>query len=221
MSNKSNQMNSIIKSRKVLIQMLEYRGYNTSELNLINDNDLQDIYINNKLDILVDHKNEDKSLLVYYCDNSIGKLGTKILKNILQNITNNSFNNIKLKDNTIDVIILSNDPITDVLLKECYNYYENSFIKNKKGIYIQLFELRSLLFNITECDIVPRHTIMNDDEFEKEIKIPFNVNKATSLPIILKSDPVAMFIGLRPKQTCRITRISETSGLYNNYRYCK
>ena len=111
MSYKSNQLNSIIKSRKVLIQMLEYRGYNTSELHLIKDNDLQDLYINNKLDILVDHKNEDKSLLVYYNDNSIGKLGTKILKNILQNISNNSFNNIKLKDNTIDIIILTNDPI--------------------------------------------------------------------------------------------------------------
>ena len=29
---------------------------------------------------------------------------------------------------------------------------------------------------------------MTEEEFEKEIKIPYNVNKATSLPIILKSD---------------------------------
>ena len=65
MSNKTNLMNSIIKSRKILIQMLEYRGYNTSELYLINDNDLQDLYINNKLDILIDHKSDDKSLLVH------------------------------------------------------------------------------------------------------------------------------------------------------------
>lgn len=223
MVNKLNLINLIIKSRKIISEMLEYRGYDTSNILCNNDNDeLFDLYINNELDLLVDHKNEDKSLLVHYSDNSIGKLGTKIFRNILNNITNNSFNSkINLKDNTIDVIILTDDPVTDVLLKDSMNYYENSLVNNKRGVYIQIFEYKSLLFNITKCDIVPTHTILSEEEFEKEIKIPYNINKSTNLPIILKSDPVAMFIGLRPKQTCRINRISETAGLYNNYRYCK
>ena len=220
MSNRSNQINSIIKSRNVVIEMLEYRGYDILEISN-NNNDIYDKYINNNLDIFLDHKCEDKSILIHYIDNSNAKLGIKVLKNILNNITNNTIGNIKIKDNTIDIIILTNDPITDVLLRECYNYYENSFTRNKKGIYIQLFEFKSLLFNITKCNIVPKHIIITEEEFEKEIKIPYNVNKATSLPIINKSDPVAMFIGLRPKQTCRINRVSETAGLYNNYRYCK
>ncbi len=220
------ELDKIFISRKIIIEMLNYRGYNTSKYNKYLNEELQLLVSNGKLDMLVDHETQDRSLLVHYMEPTGSKISLKQLK-ILINCFNDRNDNKFIKHNTDTVIIISPDIVTDTIKDNIYLNYEQSINDDNrtnilyKGLYIQLFEIKSLLYNIMKHDLVPEHKIITEQEYEDEIKNVYKINKGNQLPVILKSDPVAMFIGLRPKDVCRIKRPSETSGFYNNYRYCK
>ena len=74
------------------------------------------------------------------------------------------------------------------------------------------------MYNILEHSFVPEHTIISDEEFN-EIKKQYNINN-NSIPIIYRTDAVAMYLGMRSGQICRITRKSESSGITTVYRQC-
>ena len=40
------------------------------------------------------------------------------------------------------------------------------------------------------------------------------------MPIILRNDAVAQYMGMKTGDMCEITRKSETSGTYKSYRIC-
>lgn len=219
-------LDKIYISRKIILEMLDYRGYDISKYQTYLREELQILFTSDKLHMLVNHKHQDRSLLVYYIESTGSKINQKQLKFLMNNF-NESVDNKFINQNTDTVIIISLDTISDTTKDNVFNYYENSILEDTrinpiyKGIYIQLFEINSLLFNIMNHDLVPKHSILSDKEYEEEVKKVYKINKSTQLPIISRLDPVAMFIGLRPKDVCRISRSSETAGIYNNYRYCK
>ena len=93
------------------------------------------------------------------------------------------------------------------------------------GVFVQLFNLRSLMFNVTAHEIVPPHELVdvwrNSDEVDR-IKRVYNVrNVSRAFPVIPVNDPVAKFIGLRRGQLCKVTRVNQTSGTFVTYRWCK
>lgn len=79
----------------------------------------------------------------------------------------------------------------------------------------QIFYIKRLSFNVTKHDMVPKHEIVSETEMKELIKL----YRRQDLPLISWRDSVAMFIGLMPKDICRITRRSE-SGDYTSYRRC-
>ena len=96
----------------------------------------------------------------------------------------------------------------------------DQFYKEYYG-YVQLFWIKTLLFNIMEHDYVPKHEVLTEQEYVTEVKEVYNVYSKTSLKQINHTDPAARYIGLRPGQVCRITRPSETAGTYIDWRHCK
>lgn len=98
-------------------------------------------------------------------------------------------------------------------------------IMAKHGVFVQLFNLRSLMFNVTRHEIVPAHRaidVWRDSAHIERIQRVYNVrNVAREFPVIPVSDPVAKFIGLRRGQLCEITRVNQTSGTFVTYRWCK
>lgn len=227
MSSKLTELDKIFISRKIILEMLDYRGYDISQYNNYINDELKLLLVNGKLDIIVNHRSQNRSLLVHYIESTGGKISPKQLKTVLLGLKTQIDDKI-INDNTDTVIIISNDSITETVKEYANKYYDetltNDDIKTTspyKGIYIQLFEIKSLLFNIMKHELVPKHTILTDEEYDLEVKKPYKVSRGSNIPLILRSDPAAMFVGLRPKEVCRITRPSETSGIYNNYRYCK
>ena len=90
---------------------------------------------------------------------------------------------------------------------------------DRDKIFIILFSLERLQFNILEHQYVPTHIVLTEDE-KKEMFKRYNILNVKNLPDISRFDPVAQAIGMRPGDICRIERPSKTSVISNYYRYC-
>ena len=93
-------------------------------------------------------------------------------------------------------------------------------IKEKEYRGTELFWLNNLVFNITKHILVPKHTVIDEDEVKKILNELFITNKF-SLPIMLKTDPVAKYFDLSTGDVCKIIRNSPNCGQYITYRVVK
>ncbi len=89
---------------------------------------------------------------------------------------------------------------------------------NQKGYYVQIISIPQLLINIIDHRDVPKHEVM--DEKEKEELLEKYGIKDSNIPIILRDDAMARYLGLTPGEVVRILRPSPTSGTYVSYRIC-
>lgn len=88
-----------------------------------------------------------------------------------------------------------------------------------KGYFVQLFGLENFMFNVSRHYLVPKHTIMSKSEVDELLK-KYNIESVKKLPTIKMDDAQAKYIGLRPKQVCRIEVTNITSGKGEKFRVC-
>ena len=86
------------------------------------------------------------------------------------------------------------------------------------NVFIQIFSLDNLMFNITKHQLVPKMRIISP--LEKESVLDRYSATPGQMPQILKSDPQAKFLGVRKGDMCEIIRASETAGNSITYRMC-
>jgi len=73
-----------------------------------------------------------------------------------------------------------------------------------------------LKINIQEHMLVPKHEIMSEDEISEEFSdVDYDFK---NLPKIRADDPVVVEIGAEPGNVLRITRESQTAGVFVTYR---
>ena len=89
---------------------------------------------------------------------------------------------------------------------------------NQHGYYVQIISLPQLLIDIVNHRDVPHHEVIDEKE-KKELLEKFHI-KQENLPVILRDDSMARYLGLRPGEVVRIQRASPTSGTYISYRIC-
>lgn len=92
-------------------------------------------------------------------------------------------------------------------------------ILNKIDGLLSVFMFSDLHFNPTRHHLVDKHTKLNKDEI-KDLMTLYNIKSKTQLPIILKSDPIAKWLGIRPGDIVKIDRYNPNSGLTYYYRAC-
>ena len=85
------------------------------------------------------------------------------------------------------------------------------------------FEVKKLIagpssYICNEC-ISISHKILNDEEVDT-FKKTYNITDNKQLPEISRYDPVAIAIGMRPGQICKIIRPSKTAITTDYYRIC-
>lgn len=88
-----------------------------------------------------------------------------------------------------------------------------------EGGIFQVFTKAELKYNPSKHELVPQHEKMKEAEV-KELLEKYNIRGKAHLPVILKTDVMAKWLGLRPGDVVRITRYNDTSGLYYYYRCC-
>ena len=165
------------------------------------------MFTNKQLDMLLTNGSTQKKIYIKY------HLTTKIRPGHVYDYIDDLYNLEDVLSPTDELIIITKDKIADTLVK----LMETLYIKDK--VFFIIFNLKQLSFNILKHVLVPPHRILNKEE-EKTIRNKFNIREDSQFPEISRFDPVAMALGLRPKELCEIIRPSKTSIETKYYRLC-
>jgi DNA-directed RNA polymerase subunit H len=203
----SNRILKIYKSRNTILELLRSRGYNTSDYGEFSINEIDAMYSNDQLDMLLSKENGSKVYVKYYLNSK------NIRKENLDTLVEDLFEieNVLTKKDTLIVII--NDEPNDTIVERMKYLYDHD------GVFIVMHNIDRLQFNILNHILVPYTEILDDSQVE-ELKKEYNLKDLTQLPEISRFDPHALAVCLRPGQVCKLERKSSTAMNYHYYRVC-
>ena len=205
-----NSLNDLVaRSFKTVCEMLNDRKIDTSYINNITENELNEFIKNNENYIEI--KVKEDFLILYY----LQKIDSKNIE-IINNIILNFYNNNKT-DNTNDnkteinnIILITKDKIKTNNLKNILNF---NFNKN-----IELFTIKELLFNPYRHELVPKHEPITDKKTIEHLINLYKLKNIHQFPLLLSKDPICKYLNIPKNSLVKITRPSKTSGEYIMYR---
>jgi DNA-directed RNA polymerase I, II, and III subunit RPABC1 len=123
---------------------------------------------------------------------------------------------------SVSVKKLVEDPEQDIVIIIAKEKPSSTALKGLEaaGKEVQLFHLSELQFNVSHHCLVPKHTAVRDDATIEAVMNEFQVKSRFHFPLILSSDPMARYLGLKHGQIVHIERISPSAGTYDMYRCC-
>lgn len=134
------------------------------------------------------------------------RVSEKELNNFLSFASENNF--------SLGIIIVSpsrpSESVLSVLIKH---------IAERENVFVQIFEIRKLGFNISKHRKVPQHRVCKENEKPEVIKM-YSLKSIEQLPKIRSQDAMAQFIGARPGDLVEVIGLCETSAENLRYRYC-
>jgi DNA-directed RNA polymerase subunit H (RpoH/RPB5) len=202
----------IHKSRKNVLNLLERQGYNISDYNNFTVTEVNAMYQNKQLDMLIEKTIEDsktkrknKIYVRYY-------LAKNLRPQNIQEMIDDLFQmeEVLTKDDTL--LIISKDEMNETLTNLMKHIWET------EKLFIIIQNIKRLQYVILDNILVPNHRIMEENEAMK-VKEKYNCGD-TDLPEISRFDPVAQAICIRPGQICEIIRPSKTAITAYYYRIC-
>jgi DNA-directed RNA polymerase subunit H (RpoH/RPB5) len=214
----------IYKSRKHLLNIMQSQGYNVDSYVYFSPNEVDSMYNQNQLDMLLESSVENSSVekssveqssventkrkvyIKYFLDK---KINGQIIDSWIEDLI--IFSDTITKDDTLFVV--TKDDVNDSTKKLLRRIWE------KEQVYIVIESIRRLQYNILEHVLVPKHSIMSPRAVE-EMCLQYNVQCLSQLPEISRFDPVAKLICIRPNQVCHIQRPSKSAILSDYYRVC-
>jgi len=202
----------IYNSRKTLLEYLSDQGYDISDYSEFSINEVLAMITNNQLDMLINEdseKDESEKRKVYIKYHLKKSLRPNYIDEFVEDLYN--LDNILNKNDTL--VVVSKDEPNDSLRK----YLKHIYADDKT--FVVVLSIKRLQYNILKHQLVPKHTKLNDSEYENFIKT-YNITQVSQIPEISRFDPVANCIGLRPGTIVKIERPSKTAIMGNYYRYC-
>ena len=199
-------INNIYKSRNILIEILQERGFNVDDYNEFSIIELNAMFNNNQLDLLLENINGTKIFVKYY-------LGKSLRPNNIQEIADDLFNIEDILSRNDELLIIVKDDINDSIKNILIHIW------NTQKIFVSIISLKRLQYNILKHVLVPEHIIMTEEE-KNDVKKKYNIINDSKFPEISRFDPVSYTIGLRPGNLCKIIRPSKTSITSEYFRLC-
>jgi len=210
MSQSSGTISSVFKSRQNLLKLLFAQGYDIKDYEEFSVNETHVMYNNKQLDMMLSSKNKENTEKKVYVKYHLAKtLRRENINDYIDDLYN--LEQVLSKNDTLIIVIKQepHEPLLNILKQ----------IWEQEGIYIIIYNLDRLQYNILEHAYVPKHVILNDAEVN-DMKNRYNIVKTTELPEISRYDPVAQAIGMRPGEICKIIRPSKTAITSVYYRIC-
>jgi DNA-directed RNA polymerase I, II, and III subunit RPABC1 len=212
--NTSSLISSVYKSRKTLLDLMRKQGYNVSEYDNFSVNEVNAMFQNKQLDMLLEKSEESvnpnaskrKVYIRYY-------LAKTLRPQNIQEMIDDLFN--------LEEVLTKEDTLM-IVVKEEMNETTMNLLKHiweQDRILIVIQSIKRLQFNILDHTLVPEHRVLTQDEVVT-VKNRYNIMDDTQFPDISRFDPVAQVIGIRPGQVCEIIRPSKTAIKGYYYRIC-
>jgi DNA-directed RNA polymerase subunit H (RpoH/RPB5) len=216
--NASNLISSVFNSRNIVLELMESQGYDVSEYAKFSVNEVKSMKQNNQLDMLLEEKVEEgkegeenakkkKKIYIRYF------LGKTMRPNDLDNIIDDLFLMEEVLTKTDTLFIIVKDDINETLTNKLVHLW------NTDGIFVVMVSIKRLQFNILKHVLVPKHTVMTEEEISNVMK-RYNITDKKEFPKICRFDPVSQVIGLRPGDVVHIKRPSKTAVQADYYRVC-
>jgi DNA-directed RNA polymerase subunit H (RpoH/RPB5) len=209
MSSKNQQsllISEVYKSRRTILDILEKQKYNVSEHSNFSTNEVNSMFNNDKMDMILEN-DDNKKIYIRY------NLGSKINESIIRNLVEDLFYLSETLKKTDTLFIITKEELNDSLSNTLKQIWE------KENVYIVIESIARLQFNILNHNLVPNHHIMSDNEVATMMK-KYNILSFEQLPEINRFDPVAKLIGIKPKEVCEIKRPSKSAIESYYYRVC-
>jgi DNA-directed RNA polymerase subunit H (RpoH/RPB5)/nitrate reductase NapAB chaperone NapD len=210
--NTNGRIVSIYKSRKTMLELLERQGYQCDEYELFSMNEIDAMFKNSQLDMLVTHTVTNKKVYVkYHCSlkQTVKQIRPQNLDDIIEDLY--VMDNVLTKED--DLIIIIEDEPNDTIVNKM------RYIFDHDGVFVVIHNIKRLQFNILNHSRVPEMTILSESE-TAQFKDKFNIKNNSQLPEISRFDPQALVLCMRPGQVCKIQRNSSVAMYAEYYRGC-
>jgi DNA-directed RNA polymerase subunit H (RpoH/RPB5) len=211
MSVNSSRIIQIYKSRNVLLEQFEWRGYNVDDYLQFSVNEIDAMLANSQLDMLLTHENGQKVYVKYHF--TLKQTTKQIKKEVLDNVIEDLYiiDEVLTKKDTLMVII--DDEPNDTILTRMRYLYEHD------GIFVVIHNIHRLQSNILNHVLVPYMEILTPSDEETFMK-KYQIKTKSQIPEISRFDPQALVMGIRPGEICKIQRSSTTALTTDYYRVC-
>lgn len=208
MSTSSNKILSIYNSRNTLVELMNNKGYVTDDYSTFSINEVDAMYKNLQLDMLLSHSTNNRKIYIKYYLKA-----KQIKKQDLDDIIEDLYliENILSKEDCL--IIVTEDEPNDTIVSKIKYLFE------REQIFIVIHNIKRLQYNLLKHTLVPKTSILSAQEIDT-LKDKYNLSDVNQLPEISRFDPHALAICLRPGEVCKYDRKSVTALTTEYYRVC-
>ena len=231
-SNASKTIARLYNARKNLLDLLTVQGYDVEGYTNFCVNEVNAMYAHKQLDMLVETKSpsssketdknkpKKKAYIKFHLEKmlSAGHIND-LIEDLYVLGAGGEIGGLGISTNANDTVLTEKDMLIIVTKQEVktMNQYLNQLFL--QGRFIVLLSLDRLQFNILNHQYVPPHTILSKEQLDDMMK-KYNVGDKSQLPDISRYDPVALAIGMRPGDVCKIDRPSKSAIHSTYYRVC-
>jgi DNA-directed RNA polymerase subunit H (RpoH/RPB5) len=194
-------------SRTHLLEILKEQGYNVSNYDHYSLSMIGSMMENKRLDLQLTHTSGKQVFIKYHLD-------TKL---VIPTVTCSLFDEVDgeppILKKTDDLIIIAKSDPNDTMIADMNKLWNDS------SIYVSVLNIKRLQFNILKHAIVPKHSLLSDEE-KIQLFQKYHIQSNADLPTISRYDAVAQVLCMRPGMVCRIDRKSKTAVMTQYYRVC-
>lgn len=208
----NNKVLKLYKSRLNLLNQMEYLGYDITPYMNFSIKEIDAMYTNDALNILLKHTENDKQVYVeYFFQND--KKSSSFNKKHLDDLVDRRFEIESVINHNDTLIVIVEDEPNEGLITRLKQLYEQD---NK---FVVVHNIDRLQYNLLEHTFVPKGRALTEKE-TADMKQIYNIKSMSQLPEISRFDPQALALCLRPTEVCLFERKSLTAISTKYYRIC-